>query len=154
MQALTSNSPPQRVQVVGPAGAGKSSMVLRVLGDLASMPALDRPREALIVNVGDDPAQLQSPVAFMRTVVKLVERQKFRFANVDPELLREASADERSTTEPQVDHRATLDAKVVSYSVGLKEAFTVEKFGENPARARQDFEESWPPWPRSTAPCS
>jgi hypothetical protein len=77
----------------------------------------------------------------MRTVVQLIDSQGARFASIDPDLLREAAADERTRTGAQVDHRGTLNAGVVSYSAGLKEAFTVAKFGDNPARARQDFED-------------
>jgi antitoxin component HigA of HigAB toxin-antitoxin module len=74
-------------------------------------------------------------------MVQLVARQGHRFASVDPEVLTAAAADARITTGTQIDHRVTLDAKVISYSAGLKEAYEQAKFGEDPARARQDFED-------------
>ena len=35
----------------------------------------------------------------------------------------------------------TLDAKVASYSANLKKAYETAKFGDDPARAREDFED-------------
>jgi hypothetical protein len=143
MRALANDPPPRFVQVIGPAGAGKTSMILRVLADLGRREAttLHRPHEVLVVNVGDDPDRLSSAATFMHTMVQLVARQGHRFASVDPNVLTAAAADETTTTGPQVDHRATLDAKFFSYSAGLKEAYEIAKFGEDPARARQDFED-------------
>ena len=143
MRALANEPPPQFVQVVGQSGAGKTSMILRVLADLAKRETsnVGRPHEVLMFNVGDDPGRLASPAIFMRTVVQLVARQGHRFASVDEDVLQAAAADERTRTAAQVDHRATIDAKFVSYSAGLKEAYETAKFGENPARARQDFED-------------
>jgi Cdc6-like AAA superfamily ATPase len=141
MRALASGDAPQHVQVVGPAGAGKSSLILKVLGDLGRREALARPHEVLVVNVGDDPARLESPAVFMRTIVQLVARQGHRFANVDQDALRAASADERTRTGPQVEHRAGIQAPVVGYEAALKEAYETEHFGDHPARAREDFED-------------
>lgn len=143
MLALANQAPPQFVQVVGPSGAGKTSMILRVLTDLARRETsnVGRPHEVLVVNVGDEPGQLVSPAAFMRTIVRLVARQRHRFATVDPDVLRDAAADERTRTGTQIDHRVGLDARLVSYSAGLKEAYETAKFGDDPARARQDFED-------------
>lgn len=138
MRALASKPQPQRVHVIGPSGAGKTSMILKVLGDLASRTT---EHEILIVNVGDDPARLDTPAAFMRTVVQLVQLQGYRFTNVDQDALRNAAADERTRTGRQVEHRAGLNAPVVSYTAGLKEAYETAKFGDNPARAREDFED-------------
>jgi hypothetical protein len=143
MRALTNESPPRFVQVIGPAGAGKTSMILRVLADLARREAttLPRPHEVLVVNVGDDPARLSSPATFMHTMVQLIAHQGHRFASVDPDVLTAAAADETTMTGPQIDHRAMLDAKFFSYSAGLKEAYEMAKFGKDPARARHDFED-------------
>jgi Cdc6-like AAA superfamily ATPase len=141
MRALAGEREPQHVQVVGPAGAGKSSLILKVLGDLGRREALARPHEVLVVNVGDDPERLTSPAVFMRTIVQLVARQGHRFANVDQDALHAAAADERTRTGPQVEHRAGLTAPVVSYEAALKEAYETEHFGDDPARAREDFED-------------
>jgi len=118
-------------------------MILRVLTDLGRRDActLHRPHEVLVVNVGDDPARLDSPATFMHTMVQLVARQGHRFASIDPEILTAASADEQTATDTQVAHRATLNAHVVSYSAELKESYTTARLGEDPARARQDFED-------------
>lgn len=143
MRALANDPPPRFVQVIGPAGAGKTSMILRVLADLGRREAatLHRPHEVLVVNVGDNPDRLSSAATFMHTMVQLVARQGHRFASIDPEVLTAAAADETTATGPQIDHRVTLDAKVMSYSAGLKEAYKSAKFGEDPTRARQDFED-------------
>jgi hypothetical protein len=143
MRALANDPPPRFLSVLGPTGAGKTSMILRVLADLGRRePAtLIRPHEILLVNVGDDPTRLSSPATFMHTMVQLVARQGHRFASVDPEVLTAAAADERTTTGPQVAHRARIDAKVISYEAELKEAYETAKFGDDPARARQDFED-------------
>lgn len=143
MRVLANQPPPQFVHVVGQSGAGKTSMILRVLADLARRKTsnVGRPHEVLIFNVGDDPARLASPAMFMRTLVQLVARQGHRFASVDPDVLQAAASDERWHTGAQVDHSVTVDARVVSYSAGLKEAYETAKFGDDPARARQDFED-------------
>jgi hypothetical protein len=142
MRVLAVDASPRLAAVIGPSGAGKTSMILRVLADLAKRdPGAGGRHEVLLFNVGDDPGRLESPAAFMRTLVQMVERQGHRFANVEAGVLAAAAADERTRTGPQVEHRATLDAKVVSYSLGLKEAYETAKFGDNPARAREDFED-------------
>jgi hypothetical protein len=141
MHPLANEPQPQRVQVVGPSGAGKTSLIFKVLGDLAQLNAGDRSHEVLVVNVGDDPSRLADSATFMRTVVQLVAHQGHRFASIDPDVLRAASADEQTRIGPQIQHRGELSAKVVSYSAALTEAYEQEKFGDNPVRARQDFED-------------
>src|SRR3954462_13188632 len=47
-------------------------------------------------------------------------------------VLEAAAAEERTRTGAQVEHRATIDAKVVSYSAGLHEAYDALKFGVRP----------------------
>src|ERR1019366_10110352 len=100
MRALAEDDPPRFFSVVGPTGAGKTSMILRVLADLGRREpqTLRKPHEVLIVNVGDDPSRLDSPAEFKRTNVQLVARQRHRFASVDPDALRDAAADERTMT--------------------------------------------------------
>jgi GTPase SAR1 family protein len=141
MRALAQEAPPQRVQIVGATGAGKTSLILRVLGDLARRNLPGPPHEVLVVNVGDDPNRLSSPATFMRTIVQLVQLQGYRFATVDQSALRDAAADERIMVGRQVEHRLGLNAPVVSYSAGLREAYEQHRFGDNPARAREDFED-------------
>lgn len=143
MRALASDPPPRFLHVLGDAGAGKTSMIFRVLADLGrrTPETLAKPHEILVVNIGDDPSRLSSPATFMHTMVQLIARQHHRFASVDPETLIAAAADEHTTTGPQVTHTGTLDAKFVSYALALTEAYETAKFGENPARARDDFED-------------
>lgn len=118
MRALASDPPPRFLHVLGEAGAGKTSMIFRVLADLGrrTPETLPHPHEILLVNIGDDPSRLSSPVTFMHTMVQLIARQHHRFASVDPKTLMAAAADERTTTGPQVTHTGTLDAKFVSLS--------------------------------------
>jgi len=127
----------QRVQIIGPSGAGKTGMILKVLGHLAG---IDPHREVLLVNVGDDTEQLSSSGAFMRMLVKLVELQGHRFASVDPEVLRNAAADELTETDPQVSHQGGANAVVVSYTATLQEAYKTYSFGDSAPRAREDLE--------------
>jgi Cdc6-like AAA superfamily ATPase len=141
MRPLFDEPQPQRFQVVGPSGAGKTGFIFKVLGDLARRTAAGRAHEVLVVNVGDDPSRLEDGAGFMRTVVQLVARQGHRFATIESDVLRAASADEVTRTGAQVQHRGGLSAPVASYSVALTEAYRQEKFGDNPIRARDDFED-------------
>jgi hypothetical protein len=88
MRALAADAPPRFLQILGPAGAGKTSMILRVLADPGRREpgTLHRPHEVLVVNVGDDPTRLAVPATFMHSMVQLVARQGHRFASVDPEV--------------------------------------------------------------------
>jgi Cdc6-like AAA superfamily ATPase len=138
MQTLAAHSSPRRVQVVGGSGAGKTSMILKVLGDLERR-EVNRPHEVLIVDVGDDPARLETPAAFMRMVVQLIQLQGYRFATVDQDALRAAAADERTRTGTQFEHRGGVATAAVSYQASLRHAYESEKFGDNPARAKHDF---------------
>lgn len=66
MRPLAEEPSPQRFQVIGPSGAGKTSFIFKVLGDLARRTGLERAHEVLVVNVGDDPNRLggiASPLA-------------------------------------------------------------------------------------------
>jgi Cdc6-like AAA superfamily ATPase len=137
MTALTSD-PPQRVQVIGPAGAGKTGMVMRVLGHLSRR---DTPHEVLLVNVGDDAEQLASGAAFMHSMVQRIEIQKHRFANVDLDLLAAAAADDVTKTPRQIEHRLSVGVPAAGYSASLRKTYETARFGLSPSRARQDFED-------------
>jgi molybdopterin-guanine dinucleotide biosynthesis protein len=107
MNALAGSGPPQHLLVVGPSGAGKTSLILKVAGDLERR-ALEPHREVLVLKVGDRPASLDSGDAAMKLVLDTVAVERGRFSNVDPAVLRAAAADERTATGPQVEHRGSL----------------------------------------------
>jgi Cdc6-like AAA superfamily ATPase len=136
MRPLAELRPPQRLIIVGSSGAGKTSLIRKVLSDLARRKLT---HEVLVIDVGDDPARLESGAAFMRTVVQLIERQGHRFGNVDQTALSALAADETTRTGRQVEHRGSLGALGLGYTVALKDAFSALKLGDNPARAREDF---------------
>lgn len=140
MEALAECDQPQRVHVVGPSGAGKTSLILRVVGDLARRDSTPR-HEVLILRVGDRPRSLTSPDEVMKMVLDTVAIEGHRFANVDPQVLQDAGADQRVRSPTQIEHRAGLTPPMASYTVNLKEAFTTLGFGQNAARLRHDLED-------------
>lgn len=81
MEALVDREPPQRVHVVGPSGAGKTSLVLRVVADLAKRELAVR-HEVLILRVGDRPERLSSPEEVMKS------RPRRRSSTAAPSALR------------------------------------------------------------------
>lgn len=140
MRSLASDEPPQRLHIVGPSGAGKTSLILRVVTDLAKR-ELEPRAEVLILRVGDRPDNLASPEAVMKMVLDTIAVHGHRFSNVPEEVFQAASADERTHNPLQVEHEAGLTAPVVSYSVTLKEAYRTLEFGQNAARVRHDLED-------------
>ncbi len=140
MRALTEGEPPQRLHVVGPSGAGKTSLILRVITDLAQR-QLEVSHEVLILRVGDRPENLTSPDAVMKMVLDTIAVEGHRFSNVSESVLQAAAADQRTHTPGQVEHRAGLTAPVVSYSASLKEAYDSLEFGQNAAGVRHDLED-------------
>lgn len=139
MSALTGASP-QRVHLVGPSGAGKTSLILRVVADLAGR-RLEVSHEVLILRVGDRPDRLGSGAEVMKMVLETIAAHGHRFSNVDPEVLQAAAADQRTRTPTQIEHRGGLTAPVVSYTASLKEAYETIEMGQNAARVRQDLED-------------
>jgi transcription termination factor Rho len=97
MDALVTHEPPQRVHVVGPSGAGETSLVLRVIADLARR-QLDIAHEVLILRVGDRPERLSSGEEVMKTVLVTIAVEGHRFSNISPQVLQAAAADQRTQT--------------------------------------------------------
>lgn len=141
MRALTEGEVPQRLHIVGPSGAGKTSLILRVVGDLARR-KLQPSHEVLVLRVGDRPEALRSPEDVLKLVLDTIAVEGHRFSNVDPQILRDASADSRVHNPSQVEHRAGLNAPAVSYSASLREAYETAQFGQSPARLRRDLEDA------------
>jgi hypothetical protein len=140
METLTAHEPPQRVHVVGPSGAGKTSLILRVVADLAKR-KLEIQHEVLILRIGDRPERLSSPEEVMKMVLDTIAVEGHRFANVGEEVLAAAAADQRTLNPTQVEHRAGLTAPVVAYSASLKEAYETLGIGQSAARVRHDLED-------------
>lgn len=111
MDALVTRQPPQRVHVVGPSGAGKTSLILRVVADLARR-ELEIAPEILILRVGDRPERLGNGEEVLKMVLEAIAVEGHRFSNVSAQVLQAAAADERTKTPNQVEHRAGLAAPV------------------------------------------
>jgi len=88
MECLKTDPAPQRIQIVGPSGAGKTSLIVRVLADLEAE-NLDPSHEVLVLRVGESPEHLASPEKMLRLVLDTLAAQRFRFSNVDPSVSRE-----------------------------------------------------------------
>jgi len=140
MNALAEQQPPRRIHIVGASGAGKTSLILRVVADLVRRD-LEVEHEILILRVGDRPERLDSPEEVMKMVLETIAVEGYRFSNIRSDVLRAAAADERTRTPTQLEHRAGLTAPVVSYSATLKEAYETARFGQNASRVRHDLED-------------
>jgi hypothetical protein len=140
MQALIAIPPPRRVHVVGPSGAGKTSLILRVVADLARR-ELEIHHEVLILRVGDRPERLESPESVMKMVLETIAVEGHRFSNVDVGVLQAAAADQRVREGAQTEHRGGLTAPLVSYSAAVREAYETAEFGQNAAQVRHDLED-------------
>lgn len=115
--ALYREPPGCRVIVRGESGAGKTSLILRVIADGAKL--AENRSEPLRLAVGDT-GMIESATAFLQSVLGAIASQDGRFANVDAAALAEAAAIERTTTKTQITHRGGLNA-VVSYQGEIKE---------------------------------
>lgn len=139
MRGLRAASPRQ-IQIVGPSGAGKTSLIMRVLADLAAA-RLQPSHQVLVLRVGDDPRSLVSSTAVMKLVLGTIEAQKFEFSNVDPQILQEAGADSVNEAPAHVTHTVGLTPPFASYSAAIEETFRQFSQGENPAHVRQNLED-------------
>jgi hypothetical protein len=140
MRALVEEDAPQLRHVVGPSGAGKTSLIVRVVVDLAKRKLPTQP-EVLVLRIGDQPQNLESPEAVMKQVLDTIRVEGYRFSNVDYGALAAVGATERAATGTQVEHRGGLTAPGVTYSASIKEAFETMSFGQNPVQVRRDLED-------------
>lgn len=140
MLALRDEQEPLLLGVVGAAGAGKTSLIMRVLADLVAEKA-EPSIETLILRVGEAPDALTAPAEMMKLVLGTIEAQRFTFSNVDPRLLREAAADTVEETPARAGHEFRIDAKVASYATQIEERYAQFAYGDNPARIRQSLQD-------------
>ena len=98
VNALATAAPPQRLHIYGEAGAGKTSLILRALADIARRETLQRPVHPMFVNTGDAPSQLTDPQHFMQMLLGLIKVNGSVFATVDPDALRDATAEQTTYT--------------------------------------------------------
>jgi hypothetical protein len=138
MGALKDEPAPQRIQVVGPSGAGKTSLIFRVLADLARLD-VSPAHEILTLKVGDSPESFMDGTSVKKLVLDTIEAERYRFSNVDPEALREASADHVTETPARLSHTVGLDTHLVTYSADIEAAYKTAQFGQNPARLDHDL---------------
>jgi AAA domain len=140
-RALTEQGPPQRLHVYGEAGAGKTSLILRALADIAKRTTLQRPPHPLFVNTGDAPSALEEPQHLMRMILGLIRVNSYAFASVDPNRLAAAAADQTTYTPRTVTHQASITTPVFAYQASLQEAFKSLTFEHDAASVRADFED-------------
>jgi hypothetical protein len=140
MLALRENDGPLLVSIVGAAGAGKTSLIMRVLADLEAEGSEPSP-EVLVLRVGEAPDALADPTEMMKLVLGTIEAQRYAFSNVDPQLLREAAADGVEEVPTQLGHEIKVDARVASYAAQIKESYSQFSYGDNPARIRQSLQD-------------
>src|SRR3954470_1641342 len=123
----------QRFIVRGESGSGKTSLILRVIGDVGRLE--DTACEAFKIAVGDV-EMIASVTAFLQSILGTIASQDGRFANIDAEVLAEAAAIETTTTKRQVTHRAGLNSPV-SYQAELKEPVETFKTATTPTELRE-----------------
>jgi Cdc6-like AAA superfamily ATPase len=140
MRRLRDHPPPQQVQIIGPSGAGKTSLIMRVLADLSAA-QLDQSPQVLVLRIGDDPGSLASSTAVMKLVLGTIEAQKYQFSNVDPGVLQEAGADTVSVTPHHITHQIGINPPLASYTAQIEETFKQFNQGDNPARIRQNLQD-------------
>ncbi len=141
VRALADEQAPQRLHIYGEAGAGKTSLILRALADVARRENLARPVHPLFVNTGDAPSELDDPHHFMRMILGLIRVNGGAFASVDPRRLLDATAEQTTHTPATLTHEAGITAPIFSYQASLTEAFASQTLGQDPARVRNDFED-------------
>jgi hypothetical protein len=140
MHSLCAEEPGQRVHVYGDGGQGKTSLILRVLADI-SRRELSRQPHPLVLNTGDDASGLATPMSFMQLVLGVIKVNGYRFATVDPNLLRDALSRTTALTPTAVTHRAAFGPPMFSYQAQLAEAFTTTTFGRDSPQVRNDFQD-------------
>ena len=126
----------------GPAGAGKSSCIMRVLSHVAGLTGLRY--ELLLLRAADDGTILESPAAFAAYLIDVIRSQGFRFAAPVQEELSRVGAAETVVTDPVRTGTRSVEghAKVVSgrYERALQDAFEQRSYGRNAAQSRQELE--------------
>ena len=142
-QALTAAAPCQ-AEVRGPTGSGKSSCIMKVVGDISNI-AGPPSYEVLMVRAGDADSILGSPGQFAHHLLDVIRSQGFRFASAVQDQLRRVGADETTATDPIRTRTASVqgDAKVVkvTYQEALQRAYEQRTYGQDPARSRQELED-------------
>lgn len=140
MEHLKTDPRPQRVQVVGPSGAGKTSLIVRVLADLEAE-NLDPGYEVLVLRIGESPEHLESGESMIKLVLDTIAAQHFRFSNVEPSIFEEAAADRVSQSPTRINHALGFDGQIVNYTTQIEEAFKTLEFGTSSTRLHQDLED-------------
>jgi hypothetical protein len=127
----------QRIVVRGESGSGKTSLILRVIGDIGRLE--DSACEPFRIAVGDV-EMIASVTSFLQSILGTIASREGRFANIDAELLAEAAAIETTTTKRQVTHRAGLNAPV-SYQAELREPVETFKVATTPTELREHLDD-------------
>jgi hypothetical protein len=123
----------QRIIVRGESGSGKTSLILRVIGDVGRLEG--SACEPFRITVGDV-EMIASVTAFLQSILGTIPSQEGRFANVDAEVLAEAAAVEQTTIKRQVTHRAGLNSRV-GYQAELTEPVETFKTATTPTQLRE-----------------
>jgi Cdc6-like AAA superfamily ATPase len=132
-RSLYHEPPGQRIIVRGESGSGKTSLILRVIGDVGALDGSSC--EPFRITVGDVD-MIESVTAFLQSLLGTIASQEGRFANIDAEVLAEAAAIEQTTMRRHVTHRVGLHAPV-SYQAELKEPVETFKTATTPTQLRE-----------------
>lgn len=134
---------PCRAEVIGATGAGKSSVIAKVVSDVTARESDDH--EALVLRAADDTGVLASPGAFAQHILHTVRTQDFRFDTAVRERLRESGATAVTETAPVATGSLEVgaDLKVVkgAYRQELQDRYEQRSWGQSAANARQELEE-------------
>lgn len=132
---------PCAAEIVGPSGSGKSSCIMKVLGDVARMSSTDH--EMLILTAGAVEDALTSTAGFLHHLVAVIREQEFRFADPVQERLMVAGADETTFVDAAASHTSVVEGGLPvlkgRYQYTLQQRHKSQKFGDNPARSRQEL---------------
>jgi KaiC/GvpD/RAD55 family RecA-like ATPase len=136
--ACVAGDRPARLHVEGGPGAGKTSLILTVIGQLARR-QLERPVHPLIVNTGASRDVLRDQSSFLAFVIDLIAAQQHVFASLDPAMLAKASAEVVMSTPGAITHAFGIDAKVASYQATFTPAVETLISTRNRATIEQAF---------------
>lgn len=137
-QALIGEKP-CAAELVGGAGTGKSSCIMKVLSDVSRLE--HGGHEILMLTAGDVEGALADTPSFLQHLIEVIRQQEFRFADPVQGRLTRAGAKEETAREPVTTHTGGIEggfaAAKVKYQTTLQKRSREYTFGTDPARSRR-----------------